>query len=352
MNGFRYAVGASILGLSVAAGCSKTASDEPAGQSGSAGAPTQGGGAGTSAGTAGAAAGKPGQAGSSNQAGAAGASAGTGQGGTPNAGAGGEAEGGSAGAAPEGPIKAVMGQLCPVESTIGVVQLSGFPSPYVQVTLYDRADPWIGEAELTTTTCKFHHYEAGACQACKAGEVCSLESACVPEQRTVKDATLLVSTGANERQYKADATLGGIYSPLDIGNAASSYAMTLSWGSVEVQLAAMPVASANLQNAAVSIEGDSAAPGALEATWKASPTGAFVRSRIPINHHAGGPTFTECAAPESAGKFQADASMINPLAVRTGLEFQGLRHEFVAAANTPAGCVEFRLGEQLLILPN
>jgi len=351
MNGLRYAVGASIFGLWVAAGCSKTSSDDEAvGQSGQAGALTQGGGAG--AGKAGAGAGTPSKAGSGQGGGAAGASAGTGQGGTVTAGAGGEAEGGGAGAPSGEPGKAVMGQLCPVESTIGIVELGGFPTPYVQVTLYDRTDPWIGEAELSTSTCEFHHYKAGVCQACKAGEVCSLESACVPEQRTVKDAKLRVSTGASQREYLADATLGGIYSTVDIGNAASSYAMTLSWGDVEVELDAMPVAGANLTDAAIDIEGDSAAPGALDATWKPSASGAFVRSRIPINHHAAGPTFTECAAPESAGAFHADAAMVNPLAVKTGLEFQGLRHEFVAAANTPAGCVEFRFGEQTLIFPN
>lgn len=352
MNGVRLVAGASILGLWVAAGCSKTASDdEPAGQSGHAGTAAQGGAAG--AGKAGAGAGTPSKAGSGQQGGAAGAGAGgTSQGGSLNAGAGGEAEGGSAGEAPGGPTKAVMGQLCPVESTIGIVQLGGFPAPYVQVTLYDRTDPWIGEAELSTSTCEFHRYKAGVCTGCKAGEVCSIESACVPEQRTVKDAKLQVTTGASKREYAADATLGGIYSTVDIGNAASSYAMTLSWGDVEIQLAAMPVASGKLTDAAVDIAGDSETPGALDATWKPSPSGAFVRSRIPINHHAGGPTFTECAAPESAGAFHADAAMVNPLAVQTGLEFQGLRHEFVAAANTPAGCVEFRFGEQTPVFPN
>jgi hypothetical protein len=245
-----------------------------------------------------------------------------------------------------------MGQLCPVEKTLGVVQLAGFPDPYVQVTLYDRPDPWIGQPELSTSTCDYHHYEAGVCGACEPGEVCSVESACVPEQRTVKGATLRVETGASEREFMADPDLGGIYSMLDIGNASASYAMTLSWGDVEIQLDAMPVASGSLTDAAVSIEGDSSAPGALEATWKPSQSGAIVSSRVPINHHAGGPTFTQCAAPESAGKFHADAAMINPLAVVTGLEFQGLRHEFVAAANTPQGCVEFRFGEQILIFPN
>ncbi|MES1187658.1 MAG: hypothetical protein ABUL60_27825 [Myxococcales bacterium] len=353
MNGLRYVVGAAILGAWVAAGCSKTSNDEPAGASGSAG--EQAGSTGTAGTGAGGGprAGAPGNAGSGHQGGgAAGASAGTSQGGSSNAGAAGQAEGGSGGAAPGGPIKAVMGQLCPVESTIGFVKLSGFPTPYVQVALYDRTDPWIGEAELRTSTCELHHYKPGVCEACEPGKVCSLDSACVPEQRTVKDITLAVSTGADEREYMADSKLGGIYSMLDIGNAASSYAMTLRWGDVEVQLDAMPVAGANLMNAVINIEGDSQTPGALDATWKPAQSGAFVSSRIPINHHAGGPTFTQCAAPESAGAFHADAEMVNLLAVQTGLEFQGLQHEFVAAAITPAGCVEFRFGEQMLIFPN
>lgn len=350
MNGWRYLVGASILGLGSVGGCSKTASDEPSEQSGNAGAAGSSGGASN---TAGAGAGTAGKGGSAAHAGSAGSGAGSTQGGSgsANAGAGGEPEGGG-GAAPGGPIKAVLGQLCPVESTIGVVQLSGFPDPYVQVSLQDRTDPWLGEPELSTSTCDYYHYKAGNCGACEAGEVCSLDSACVPEPRTVKTATLKVKTGASERQYMANAQLGGIYSTLDIGNASASYAMTLSWAAVEVLLDPMPVASATLADAAVDIEGDSQTPGALAATWKTSQQGAFVRSRIPINHHAGGPTFTECAALESAGKFQATAAMINPLAVVTGLEFQGLRHEFVAAANTPQGCVEFRFGEQILIFPN
>jgi hypothetical protein len=78
------------------------------------------------------------------------------EGGSDSAGVGGETDGG--GVPATGPYKAVMGQLCPVESTIGVVELEGFPAPYVQVALYDRADPWIREAELSTPTCGFHHY--------------------------------------------------------------------------------------------------------------------------------------------------------------------------------------------------
>jgi hypothetical protein len=341
MKAWSYVMGASMLAL-VPAACSDDSSHEPSGQSGSAGA-AQGGEPG-SAGSAGA--------GGSNQ--QAGGSTGTPVAGDANGGTGGDSEGGGAGAgaAPSGPYQAVIGQVCPVESRIGLVQLAGFPAPYVQVTLYDRPDPWIGEPELSTPTCDFHHYTAGQCGACDAGQTCSLDDTCVPERRTIKDATLVVSAGAAERDYAADPELGGIYSTVDIGNSASSYSMTLSWGDTQVQLGAMPVASADLANLAITIEGDSSMPGALEATWEPSSPGAFVRSTIPINHHAAGPTFTECAAPESAGAFHADAAMIDPLAVITGLEFQGVEHVFVAAATIPEGCVEFRFGEQILVFPN
>lgn len=349
MNQWWHLLCGSLLGVAVTVACSDSETRRPSGQAGGGGA--------DSAGSAGSA-GKSNQAGSSQQGGRAGAGGSNEppEGGTENVGTAGSAEAGAGGAPVGGPIRAKLGELCPVEATIGVVQLAGFPEPYVQGTLYDTPDPWIGEAELTTSTCAYHEYTAGGCPACEAGEVCSLAGECVPERRTIKDATLLVSTGGDEREYLADPQLGGIYSQLDIGDAEASFAMSLSWGegdgAVEIELPAMPVASGEVQDIAVTIEGDSSAPGALDATWQASNSGAFVRSRIPINHHAAGPTFTECVAPESAGSFHADADMIDPLAVVTGLEFQGVEHLYVAAAATPRGCVEFRFGPQLFVFPN
>jgi hypothetical protein len=334
MNGmaaWQYATSASILGLWLGVACSdgsKNGPSEPDGQAGAAG---------------GGKAGAPGAAGSKQQGGAAGSGAGSSDGGSDSA--------GNGGAPATGPYRAIMGQVCPVESTLGIVRLMGFPEPYVQASLYDRLDPWLGEPELSTPTCDFHHYDAASCPDCAAGEVCSLSSMCVPERRTIKDATLLVSSGAAQREYSADPQLGDIYSQLDIGDAKSSYAMTLSWGENEVQLDAMPVASGELTNAMVTTEGDFEAPGALDATWQPSTGAAFVRSRIPINHHAAGPTFTECVAPESSGSFHADAEMIDPLAVITGLEFQGLEHVFIAAAHVPGGCIEFRFGAQVFVSP-
>jgi hypothetical protein len=347
MHSWRYAMGASILCLWAAAACSDDPTSAPAApgdeagaaQGGSAGMSPAGGSAGTTAG---------GSAGTTT-----GGSAGTTTGGSDSAGTPGAGEGGSGGIPVTGPFQAMLGQRCALGSTIGVVELTGFPTPYVQVSLFDGADPWIGEPELSTPSCDFYRYVPGGCPTCESGEVCSVAGDCVPERRTIKDATLRVTTGAEERLYTADPQLGGISSALDIGDASSTYAMTLSWGDTEVRLDAMSVASADLANVEVTTESQQYdMPGALDASWDPSDEGAFVRARIPINHHAGGPTFTECSMPESAGAFHADAAMINPLAVQTGLEFQGLEHVFIAAAMTPAGCVELRFGAQIQAPPN
>jgi len=357
MNGMNpWCAAAVSLVCSWAFACSSNSASEPSGHAGESNAGAAVGGA--SGGSAGAASQAGG--GSANGGNAGSVTAGSDSGGMPvggtdhdSAGAPDPGGGGSGGAPPSGPYEAVGGRFCPVESTIGVVELMGFPSPYVQVSLFDQPDPWIGEAELSTATCEFHRYKPGSCGGCEAGETCSSASVCQPERRTIKNASLSVETVGSVRHYDADPQLGGIYSTLDIGDASSSYAMTLSWDETVVVVAATPVAGDDLANLAIrTASGNSDKPGALDATWDVSTSEAFVRSRIPINHHAGGPTFTECRAPVSAGAFHADAEMIDPLAVQTGLEFQGVEHEFVAAAVTPQGCVEFRFGSKISAFPN
>jgi hypothetical protein len=249
-------------------------------------------------------------------------------------------------------VEAVLGRRCVLTSTIGVVEVSGFPGPYVQVTLFDRPDPWVVEPELANDTCAYHHYTPGACDGCAMDEICSSTSECVPAPRSVKDARLVVSAASEHREYQANAQFGGFSAPLDIGNENSQYSMTLGWGDTLVTLPPMPVGNRDLSGLQVNIEGDAQAPGALDVTWQPSRQGGYVRTRIPINHHAAGPTFTDCGAPESAGALHADAEMVDPLAVQTGLEFQGVEHVYLAAAETEAGCIEFRFGSRILVLPN
>lgn len=345
---WRFGFGLLVLGPLVVAACSGSSKNGSAGSGGTAGAAGSdepGGGGASSAGKNSGGKGGGAQAGSGGS--AVGGSALGGQA------MGGSADGGAAGAPTSGVIEAKSGQVCSAETKIGTIRLSGFDSmPYVDGSLWDRPDPWIGKPELTTDTCAYHRYKPGNCASCAAGETCSLESKCVPERRTIKDATLRVSTGAAERTYAADAQLGNIYSQLDIGDVNSSFEMTLSWGDTEVHVAPMKVGSDQLKNLHVDIAGTSEAPGALKATWAATQPGTSVLSTIPINHHAGGPTFTECSATESSGQFDATADMVDPLSVITGLEFQGVEHAFVAAAITPQGCVDFRFGAQIYTTPD
>lgn len=260
---------------------------------------------------------------------------------------GGEPQGGS----PSGSFDAVHDTFCAPEDTIGRFWLSGFPgSPSLNGELWETTSPFIGPPTLETPTCAFHEYSP-TCGACDPGETCNWDSTCVPERRTVKVATLRVTAGDEEQIIEADPTLGGFYAELTIGDASSEFGMHLTWGELEVDLAPFAYQGAALDNPVVEIEGDSSAPGALDATWDTTGNGGHVMSKIPINHHAATGTFTYCAAAESAGSFHADAEMIDPLAVITGLEFQGLEYVNIAAAETSAGCIDFRLGEQVYVSP-
>ena len=94
--------------------------------------------------------------------------------------------------------------------------------------------------------------------------------------------------------------------------------------------------------APTAVAGGLDSPTALDLTWTPPADAGTVLTRIPINHHAGGPTFTDCAANASAGTLHVAGAMLTPLAVSTGLEFQGIAHAQSAAVETPQGCIEVR----------
>jgi hypothetical protein len=166
----------------------------------------------------------------------------------------------------------------------------------------------------------------------------------------VKDAWVELASGAQTQTVQADAVTGQLYGQVTIGDG-SAYSLRLGWGDVEITVPelTMPVAPFDGE---VTMEGDYDAPGALAATWTPRSDGAFVGTKININHHAAGPTFTVCQAPGDAGGFAATATMINPLAVSTGLEFQGIDVHQIASAWVRGGCVEVRMGKRHYVQPN
>ena len=236
------------------------------------------------------------------------------------------------------------GAVCALDERIGLVEIwstGGVGS--VRATIYDRPDPWIGPAELQNSTCAFHRFSTASCGACEGGQVCSFEGDCVPARLAQTDAVLEVTGAGDTVSLSADPITGALYGDVD-GEAA--LALRLRYGDVDLELPALTFAPA-LEGLAVVGEGDSSAPESVDTSWTPRDDGSRVRTVIPINHHAGGPTFTACDVPAAVGNFHADADMLVPLATITGLEFQGIDISQTAAAHTEAGCIEFRVGRQV-----
>jgi hypothetical protein len=171
----------------------------------------------------------------------------------------------------------------------------------------------------------------------------------VDAPRAHKDLEVELTAGGASQTLAGDAVTGLAYGAVTVGDG-GSIALVVRYGEVEIHVPAMSPPAEPLV-AEVETEGDYDAPGALRARWTPLGDGSVVGTFIAINHHAGGPTFTECRVDGAAGSFSATAPMINPLAVSTGLEFQGVDHYQYAAAQTRAGCVDVRFGARVYVQP-
>lgn len=235
-----------------------------------------------------------------------------------------------------------LGATCAIEDRAGEIALwASGTDAYLTATLYDRPNPWYGPPTLANDTCAYHHTDTAACGACDAGFVCGWSGACEPEARVVKDASLVVSADGVGQTFTPDAATGqmwGVAGPID-----AAYTITLEVAGETIEVPELALAG-ELTDAVVTGTGDSMAPESLDATWTADS--GRVRTTIPINHHAGGPTFTRCDVDAATPGFHASAEMLVPLAVVTGVEFQGLEHTENATVTTSAGCVDVRLGVQ------
>lgn len=242
------------------------------------------------------------------------------------------------------PGTVVLGERCPLLERIGEVTLWGSGTDaYLGARIFDRPDPWYGPPELETASCAFHRFSTTSCGTCDAGDICGFEGECVPERRAYTDATLDVTVDGVTQTFTADPTTGDLYGTA--GLVSDRYTLTLTFDGQRIEVPEMGLAQ-GLPDVAVVAEGDSMAPGDLVATWTPPTDGGRVGTTIRINHHAAGPTFTQCDVDGDVGHFEADAAMLTPLAVVTGIEFQGVEHTQNAAAYTEQGCVDVRLGVQ------
>jgi hypothetical protein len=254
----------------------------------------------------------------------------------------GASDGGDGGGAER--VEATLGASCAEERRIGRVTLMGWggDSPLsLDGTVLEAPHPWSQAPALEGGGCAFHTFDAAACGPCPGGTICAADGACVEEPRTRKDVQVeVIRDGATER-FEADPTTGALYGTLGAVTARAS--LRVQWAGVEIIGPEMNVPDGGIVEPRVRFEGEADRPGAMTVAWSPRGDGSQVGTLIHINHHAAGPTFTTCRVPESDGGFGATAAMIDPLAVSTGLEFQGLDHMQTAAAELEGGCVELRV---------
>ncbi len=214
-------------------------------------------------------------------------------------------------------------------------------SDWGQLSIYglvvDKTDPWIQAPTLTTAECAFHEFTAPDCGgSCATDQICDLTNTCVSRPVKAVDAVLTAIQGSNTEVFNANPTNGDLQGNLVMTGPLS---FELEWGNIQVRSPVMEMPS-GLRGFSRTDNGVWNAPGDTTLSWDSTTDWAY--TRIPINHHVFGPTFTECHVPGNGGPIVVPANMIDPLAVITGLEFQGMQQAQFASAQTSAGCVEFR----------
>ena len=243
-----------------------------------------------------------------------------------------------------GVTHAVLGARCALSERIALIEVRDEGgTPYLSATFYDRPNAAIGEPEIAGDDCDFHRAAAqtGDCATCDyATEVCSPSTnTCAAAQQPVDDAVVDIIKGGSSQtlEHKPEDSPGFVYGEVTLE---SPFGLEARWGEQRVVVGeqALPM---GVLDPAGTLMGTYDAPTGADITWSGASEG-FVFTRVPINHHVGGPTFTECTVAAAQNELHIDGEMLMPLAVSTGLEFQGIEHVIFAAAETTTGCVEIR----------
>ncbi len=248
-------------------------------------------------------------------------------------------------------VEAVPGEKCTVDNMIGTVTLArwgdGQPGlPQLSANINEKTDPWTPEAEFGNQACTFYKEKSRPfCTDCGYDSACIAEETCVPLPVPAQDIVVVVSAGEQSQTFEPNQG----YTWGDLNFAADSYSMDIRWAQYTVLVPSMAIPTA-VENLVTQLSGNYDDPGPIDITWTPRDDGGYVHTRVPINHHAGGPTFTDCAAHSSEGGFTIPKDMLAPLAVSTGLEFQGVEQVNYAAALLPHGCLLIRY--QITYYPN
>ena len=254
-----------------------------------------------------------------------------------------EPDGGSDAGGDLGPVSATIGERCPLTERVGLVSIS---EGRVNAFMFDRTDPLIGAPALTDPSCAFHEYRPAQPCSCSGDELCGIDGVCTAPPLRATDGRLVLEAAGERQLFTADPTLGDLGGEITLSGTAFTLEVTAFGQTVTLEQATeVPGEIASLT---ATLTGTYDSPEAIDASWDTFVSG-HVFTHIPINHHAGGATFTECAVDTASGALRVERPMLEPLAVSTGLEFQSFDHTRFAAAETARGCVEIRFSSQQFI---
>lgn len=236
-------------------------------------------------------------------------------------------------------VTAVVGQRCDFRERVGLLKVTTWSvdDRFLDLSWDDRPAPWWADPELSDDACLFHRFSTPpSCGSCDPTQVCDALGRCVDPPVPVPGITVEVQ-GANTETFTGDGVASGVINLTD-----PSLGIRVRAGAVVITLERPLPIPAELPALTDELTGTSDRPAGLDVTWTPIASEGRAYTLVPINHHDGSPTFTECQVPTSAGRLHIDGPMLQPLAVITGLEFQGMEHAIFAAAQLPSGCFEIR----------
>ncbi|MDX2024121.1 MAG: hypothetical protein SF187_28025 [Deltaproteobacteria bacterium] len=229
---------------------------------------------------------------------------------------------------------AVVGARCALPNRLGAIEVQTVQGKlYASSSVFTEKNPGLGSWKVQDSDCRFHQQSPQP-------------TPFMPKRP--KDAKLVLVANGQEQTFLAGSERGEIDGEIILPGQA--FSGRFSWSGVTVSFPAITV-PAELVGLKGKLKGSSESPEQLDITWDKPNANSQVHTIVPINHHAGGDTFTECDVPSSKGNLKVAGAMLKPLAVITGLEFQGINHVRFAAAETPLGCIEIQFFTRFIGMP-
>jgi hypothetical protein len=235
---------------------------------------------------------------------------------------------------------AVRGQLCDNRELIGVVLVIKDAPPYTdfiaRAVVMQQRLPIVPELSIARGACGFYAVPippmcGDGCQ--EPGLACVGDGVCEPwPPKFSTDARLTLSNGS------ASQTMNGL-GETQLVELEGALSVQLEFGRYVVTLDATAIPEP-IEGLEVVRNGPSNVPESIDIRWPAPVDGhvyayALLPSPYPLVRYA------ECVVDGAALEMPIEQDVLAPFVGR-GFEFQGVDHVYLAAATTPAGCLDIR----------